>query len=486
MKYYILMLVSLLCFFSLHAENILIDGLLYQVNESDQTADVVGNELASDTLIDLVIPSTIASNGKEYTVRRVMCPGLSGCQTIKSVKLPSCLQRIEQTAFKGCSYLRKLTIQDADSLVVEQWAFDNCNLQTIVVSGNVFCSYWEPIDRMFLSSLKASQVIITGDMPKSGYLSGYLEPQQYLIIQDNVNDISGYTKPYYRHIYSYSKTPPALNPRVTQGEFDNTTVHVTRESYAAYFQDSVWSRYVNLTNDAVPTKSLSLATHDIQLHVDEQVVLSIDKDGTQPTIVFNSVNSYEASKVGLSKKSETEWSIRGKKPGEVTLVFACGELEDTCHVTVLEALVPTPIVTLSPETLKLEIEETAYVNHTITDGPEQELSYNIGNPEIAAIRTVGNKCQVLALRPGTTVLTAATTQGDCIPGECQVRVRHPADLNKDWAVNITDVNFIINRLLGKNNPTPPSLGTINYDVNRDDKVDIADVNAVINAMLGKQ
>ena len=114
------MLVSLLCFFSLHAENILIDGLLYQVNESDQTADVVGNELASDILIDLVIPSTIASNGKEYTVRRVMCPGLSGCQTIKSVKLPSCLQRIEQTSFKGCSYLRKLTIQDADSLVVEQ------------------------------------------------------------------------------------------------------------------------------------------------------------------------------------------------------------------------------------------------------------------------------------------------------------------------------------------------------------------------------
>lgn len=482
MKYYILMLVSLLCFFSLHAENILIDGLLYQVNESDQTADVVGNELASDTLIDLVIPSTIASNGKEYTVRRVMCPGLLGCQTIKSVRLPSCLQKIEQTAFKDCSYLRKLTIQDADSLVVEEYAFANCNLQTIVVSGNVYCSYWEPIDRMLLSSLNASQVIITGDMPKSGFL----QAKQNLIIQDNVNDISGFSKPFSHHIYSYSKTPPVLNPWGTQYDFDNTTVHVSRESYAAYFQDSVWSRYVNLTNDAVPTKSLSLATHDIQLHVDEQVVLSIDKDGTQSTIAFNSVNSYEASKVGFSKKSETEWYIWGERPGEVTLVFACGELEDTCHVTVLEAQVPTPIVTLSPQTLKLEIEETAYVNHTITDGPEQELSYNIGNPEIAAIRTVGNKCQVLALRPGTTVLTAATTQGDCIPGECQVRVRHPADLNKDWAVNITDVNFIINRLLGKVNAIPPSLGSINYDVNRDGKVDIADVNAVINAMLGKQ
>lgn len=53
------------------------------------------------------------------------------------------------------------------------------------------------------------------------------------------------------------------------------------------------------------------------------------------------------------------------------------------------------------------------------------------------------------------------------------------DINDDGHVDISDVNAVINMMLGKTALT--SAG----DVNSDGKVDISDVNAIINLMLGK-
>ena len=55
----------------------------------------------------------------------------------------------------------------------------------------------------------------------------------------------------------------------------------------------------------------------------------------------------------------------------------------------------------------------------------------------------------------------------------------PGDINGDGVVDISDVNIVINIMLGKEEPTPTS------DVTDDGQVDISDVNAVINIMLGK-
>ena len=55
----------------------------------------------------------------------------------------------------------------------------------------------------------------------------------------------------------------------------------------------------------------------------------------------------------------------------------------------------------------------------------------------------------------------------------------PGDLNGDGVVDISDVNAVINMMLGKGEQTPAG------DVTGDGQVDISDVNAVINLMLGK-
>ncbi|MBQ9216770.1 MAG: dockerin type I repeat-containing protein [Muribaculaceae bacterium] len=53
------------------------------------------------------------------------------------------------------------------------------------------------------------------------------------------------------------------------------------------------------------------------------------------------------------------------------------------------------------------------------------------------------------------------------------------DVTGDGTIDISDVNAVINMMLGKAEQTAAS------DVTGDGSVDIADVNAVINIMLGK-
>lgn len=58
----------------------------------------------------------------------------------------------------------------------------------------------------------------------------------------------------------------------------------------------------------------------------------------------------------------------------------------------------------------------------------------------------------------------------------------PGDVNRDGAVDVRDVNAVINIMLGK---TPSDLSTTLGDVNGDGTVDVRDVNIIVNIMLGK-
>ena len=55
----------------------------------------------------------------------------------------------------------------------------------------------------------------------------------------------------------------------------------------------------------------------------------------------------------------------------------------------------------------------------------------------------------------------------------------PGDINGDGTVDISDVNAVINIMLGKASYVAAG------DINADGTIDISDVNAVINLMLGK-
>ena len=65
-------------------------------------------------------------------------------------------------------------------------------------------------------------------------------------------------------------------------------------------------------------------------------------------------------------------------------------------------------------------------------------------------------------------------------GGFETQVAIAGDVTGDGMVDISDVNALINMMLGKTAPTSAA------DINGDGNVDISDVNAVINLMLGKE
>ena len=59
---------------------------------------------------------------------------------------------------------------------------------------------------------------------------------------------------------------------------------------------------------------------------------------------------------------------------------------------------------------------------------------------------------------------------------------NPYDINADGVVDISDINIVINVMLGKSTTDEQQTAS---DVTGDGKVDVSDVNTIINAMLGK-
>ncbi|MBR5728041.1 MAG: leucine-rich repeat protein [Muribaculaceae bacterium] len=75
-----------------------------------------------------------------------------------------------------------------------------------------------------------------------------------------------------------------------------------------------------------------------------------------------------------------------------------------------------------------------------------------------------------------------------VPGDMKLYAKWESnlqrgDINGDGKVDVSDVNIIINIMLGK---AQASSYPGNPDLNNDNKVDVTDVNAVINIMLGKE
>ncbi|MBQ0120372.1 MAG: hypothetical protein KBT13_04510, partial [Bacteroidales bacterium] len=62
----------------------------------------------------------------------------------------------------------------------------------------------------------------------------------------------------------------------------------------------------------------------------------------------------------------------------------------------------------------------------------------------------------------------------CLQATAAVR----GDVNGDNTVDVSDINIVINKVLGKGGPG-------NTDVNGDGTTDVSDINIVINIVLGK-
>lgn len=108
------------------------DGITYQLYD-DNTAILTKRQGALD---DIVLPSTITHNGKDYTLTRI--GNNAFCESgILSITIPNTVTTIGDAAFYGCSDLTSVTIPNSVS-TIEGYAFYSCkNLRSVTIGAFV-------------------------------------------------------------------------------------------------------------------------------------------------------------------------------------------------------------------------------------------------------------------------------------------------------------------------------------------------------------
>lgn len=147
MRRVLAILVMALASISAMAASVNVDGIYYELNNSNKRATVTPKGESGQYTYgvysgDVVVPSEVTYNDKTYTVTYIGGGAFSECNELASVTLPSTITTIQANAFRGCSSLTSITIPKSVVSIAEV-AFAECNSLTAftVEQGNSsFCS----------------------------------------------------------------------------------------------------------------------------------------------------------------------------------------------------------------------------------------------------------------------------------------------------------------------------------------------------------
>lgn len=106
MKKLILLFLFMLSCMTTFADWVEIDGIVYELDNYQMTAEVSGNIQKYSG--DIVIPSTISCDGMSYTVTRIGYQAFYFCNELTSVTIPNTVYKIGNYAFKYCSKLEDM------------------------------------------------------------------------------------------------------------------------------------------------------------------------------------------------------------------------------------------------------------------------------------------------------------------------------------------------------------------------------------------
>ena len=104
------------------AYDVVIDGICYNLNSEDKTAEVTSVE--DKYTREVVIPSSIISEGQAYTVSSIGLQAFAFCK-LTSVTIPNSVTSIGVDAFYYCSGLTSVTIPNSVTSI-GNYAFYHC------------------------------------------------------------------------------------------------------------------------------------------------------------------------------------------------------------------------------------------------------------------------------------------------------------------------------------------------------------------------
>ena len=106
------------------AYDVKIDGIYYNLNSEGKTAAVTRN-WKENYSGEVVIPSSITSEGQEYKVTTIGERAFAHCSGLTSITIPNSVTSIGDRAFENCSGLTSVTIPNSVTSI-GNYAFSHC------------------------------------------------------------------------------------------------------------------------------------------------------------------------------------------------------------------------------------------------------------------------------------------------------------------------------------------------------------------------
>ena len=125
--------------FSTSASAVKIDGIYYYIFYNESAKVTYGEEKYSG---EVIIPSSITVEGKEYPVTSIGYDAFRGCSDLTSVTIPNSVTSIGDDAFSDCSGLTSVTIPNSVTST-GRWVFRDCSgLTSVTIPNSVTSIGW--------------------------------------------------------------------------------------------------------------------------------------------------------------------------------------------------------------------------------------------------------------------------------------------------------------------------------------------------------
>ncbi len=132
----VILLCTLIHSLSSYAYDALIDGIYYNLNNNDYTAEVTNPPSSGIYSGSISIPKEVSYNGKKYSVTSIRSLAFNECTGLTSLTIPNSVISIENYAINYCTALTSLTIPNSVTSIGNR-AFYRCrNLNLISVDAN--------------------------------------------------------------------------------------------------------------------------------------------------------------------------------------------------------------------------------------------------------------------------------------------------------------------------------------------------------------
>ena len=127
----------LLCSVTANAYDFEVDGIYYTIlSASDLTVEVTSGD--NKYIGEVIIPSTVTYKSRTLSVISIGHGAFGYCYDLTSVTIPNSVTTIGNDAFKECTSLRDLRIEDGSNILsCNRYAFKECPLKTLYLGRDL-------------------------------------------------------------------------------------------------------------------------------------------------------------------------------------------------------------------------------------------------------------------------------------------------------------------------------------------------------------